>query len=139
MFRTVLTLALSMFLLAEASAQTTPVKAQVKTPKATARATRRAAKKARKVAVKTAPAKPVLNDGWPPLEEATAVASVTTPAANDGWAAGAPASNRGEIDNANVYASPGMPLHVRTSNGMVPYSVRPPRKPAASQTTTLGN
>lgn len=139
MFRTVLTLALSMFLLAEASAQTTPVKAKAKTTKATARATRRAAKKARKVAVKTAPAKPVLNDGWPPLEETTAVASTTAPAANDGWAAGAPASNRGEIDNANVYASPGMPVHIRTGNGMVPYSVRPPRKPAASQTTTLGN
>ena len=139
MFRTVLTLALSMFLLAEASAQTTPVKVKAKTTKATARATRRAAKKARKVAVKTAPAKPVLNDGWPPLEETTAVASTATPAANDGWAAGAPASNRGEIDNANVYASPGMPVHIRTGNGMVPYSVRPPRKPAASQTTTLGN
>ena len=139
MFRTVLTLALSMFLLAEASAQTTPVKAKAKTTKATARATRRAAKKARKVAVKTAPAKPVLNDGWPPLEETTAVASTTAPAANDGWAAGPPASNRGEIDNANVYASPGMPVHIRTGNGMVPYSVRPPRKPAASQTTTLGN
>ncbi|MDQ2772531.1 MAG: hypothetical protein M3Y54_18745 [Bacteroidota bacterium] len=140
MFRTVLTLALSMFLLAEASAQTTPVKAKANTAKATARATRRAAKKARKVAVKTAPAKPLLNDGWPPLEETTAVASAAAPAANDGWAgASAASSNRGEIDNANVYASPGMPVHLRTSNGMVPYSVRPPRKPAASQTTTLGN
>ena len=138
MFRTFLTLALSMFLLAEAGATTAPAKSKVtKATRATARANRRAAKKAHKVAAKTAT--PVLNDGWPPLEETPAVASATTTAANDGWAAGAPASNRGEIDNANVYASPGMPVHIRTSNGMVPYSVRPPRKPAASQTTTLGN
>jgi len=31
-----------------------------------------------------------------------------------------------------------MPVHMRTSNGMVPYSVRPARKPASTQ-TTLGN
>ena len=48
-------------------------------------------------------------------------------------------TSRGEIDNANVYAAPGMPVHMRTSNGMVPYSVRPPRKPATSSQTTLGN
>ena len=140
MFRTVLTLALSMFLLAEASAQTTSATTKKATAKATARTTRRAAKKARKVAIKSAPVVPGINDGWPPVEETqTAVAS--TAAANDGWGAAATtSSNRGEIDNANVYASPGMPLHVRTSNGMVPYSVRPPRKPAAATTqTTLGN
>ena len=132
MFRTALTLALSMFLLAETSARTTPVKTKAKTTTATARAT----KKARKVAMETTPAKPVLNDGWPSLEETTAVASATTAATNDGWrGASASSSNRGEIDNTNVYASPGMPVHIRTSNGMVPYSVRPPRKPA----TTLGN
>ena len=136
MYRTLLTLALSMFMLAEASAQTTPAPAK----KTSAKATARAAKKARKAAIKSTPKVAVLNDGWPPLEETTAVASTTT-AANDGWGAAATASsNRGEIDNANVYASPGMPVHIRTSNGMVPYSVRPPRKPAASTTqTTLGN
>jgi hypothetical protein len=136
MFRTVLTLALSMFLLAEASAQTTPTTAK----KATTKATARAAKKARKAAIKSTPKVAVLNDGWPPIEETTTVASTAT-TTNDGWAtATAGSSNRGEIDNANVYASPGMPVHIRTSNGMVPYSVRPPRKPAAATTqTTLGN
>lgn len=139
MFRTVLTLALSMFLLAEASAQTTPATTKRASAKATARTTRRAAKKARKVAIKSAPVVPALNDGWPTNEAQTAVASTGT-VTNDGWAAAAAASsNRGEIDNANVYASPGMPVHIRTSNGMVPYSVRPPRKPAATTQTTLGN
>jgi len=124
-----------MFLLAEASAQTTPAAPK----RASAKATARAAKKARKVAIKSTPKVAVLNDGWPPLEETTAVASTAT-TTSDGWAAAAASSssNRGEIDNANVYASPGMPVHIRTSNGMVPYSVRPPRKSAATQ-TTLGN
>ena len=136
MFRTVLTLALSMFLLAEASAQTTPVT----TKKASAKATARTAKKARKAAIKSTPKVAVLNDGWPPLEETTTVASAAT-ATNDGWAAAtAGSSSRGEIDNANVYAAPGMPVHIRTTNAPVPYSVRPPRKPAAATTqTTLGN
>ena len=48
-------------------------------------------------------------------------------------------SSRGELDNANVYGAPGMPIHIRTSKVPVPYSVRPPRKTAASQQTTLGN
>lgn len=141
MYRTVLTLALSMFLLAEASAQTTPATTKKASAKATARTTRRAAKKARKVAIKSAPVVPGLNDGWPAVEETqTAVASTTAATPNNGWgAATAGSANRGEIDNANVYSSPGMPVHMRTSNGMVPYSVRPPRKPAASQQTTLGN
>lgn len=135
MFRTVLTLALSMFLLAEASAQTTPVKAKNTSAKATARA----AKKARKAAIKSTPKVAVLNDGWPPLEETTTVASTAT-AANDDWgAATAGSTSRGEIDNSNAYAAPGMPIHIRTSNGMVPYSVRPPRKSAATTQTTLGN
>ncbi len=135
MFRTVLTLALSMFLLADASAQTTPA-----TKKASAKATARAAKKARKVAIKSTPKVAVLNDGWPADETQTDVASTAT-AANDGWeaATAGSSSSRGEIDNANVYAAPGMPVHIRTSNGMVPYSVRPPRKPAATTQTTLGN
>ena len=135
MLRSFLTLALSMFLLAEASAQTTPVASTKKNTKA-AKVADRKAKKARRVAVKSAPVAP-LNDGWPPIESTqTAVAS------NDGW--GAPESvmpattSRGEIDNQNISAAPGMPVHVRTSNGLVPYSVRPARKPAATQ-TTLGN
>ncbi|MBF9222544.1 hypothetical protein [Hymenobacter ruricola] len=134
MFRSFLTLALSMFLLAEASAQTTPVASTKKTTKAAKVAARKAAK-ARRVAVKSAPVAP-LNDGWPAIESTqTAVAS------NDGW--GSPESvlpastSRGEIDNQNISAAPGMPVHVRTSNGLVPYSVRPARKPATQ--TTLGN
>ena len=137
MLRSLLTLALSVFLLAEASAQTTPA-AKAKSAKATARATARASKKAQRVAMKKTAVAPVaLNDGWPPLDDTqTAVAST----ANDGWGVEtAPAAtSRGEIDNANISAAPGMPVHVRTGNGLVPYSVRPARKPASDQ-TTLGN
>ena len=135
MFRSILTLALSVFLLAEASAQTAPV-AKKKTTKSV-KASARAAKKARRVALKSAPVAP-LNDGWPPLDDAqTAVASTAAVDAN-GWPVGAAATSHGEIDNANVYAAPCMPVHMRTSNGMVPYSVRPARKPASEQ-NTLGN
>ena len=138
MVRSLLTLALSMFLLAEASAQTAPVTTTKKTTTKSVKVAVRKAKKARRVALKTVPVTPLANDGWPPLEEQTAVASATT-ATNGGWEAGAPAaSSRGEIDNANVYAAPGMPIHMRTTNVPVPYSVRPPRKPASTQ-TTLGN
>ena len=138
MVRSLLTLALSMFLLAEASAQTAPVTTTKKTTTKSVKVAVRKAKKARRVALKTVPVTPLANDGWPPLEEQTAVASATT-ATNDGWEAGAPAaSSRGEIDNANVYAAPGMPIHIRTTNVPVPYSVRPPRKSASTQ-TTLGN
>jgi hypothetical protein len=138
MFRSLLTLALSVFLLAEASAQTTPVAAKKKTTKSV-KASARAAKKARRVALKTTPTTPVMNDGWPPLETSQTAVATTTPA-DGGWSANYPAAStsRGEIDNANVYAAPGMPVHMRTSNGTVPYSVRPPRKSAATQ-TTLGN
>ena len=138
MLRSLLTLALSVFLLAEASAQTTPAtKAKAKSAKATARATARATKKAQRVALKKAPVAPVaLSDGWPPLDDSqTAVAST----ANGGWGAETAAStSRGEIDNTNISAAPGMPVHVRTGNGLTPYSVRPARKPASEQ-TTLGN
>ena len=138
MVRSLLTLALSMFLLAEASAQTAPVTTTKKTTTKSVKAAARKANKARRVALKTVPVTPLANDGWPPLEEQTAVASATT-ATNGGWEAGAAAaSSRGEIDNANVYAAPGMPVHMRTTNVPVPYSVRPPRKSASTQ-TTLGN
>ncbi|MGY3091200.1 hypothetical protein ACVWYF_004266 [Hymenobacter sp. UYAg731] len=139
MFRSILTLALSVFLLAEASAQTTPVAAKKKTTK-TVKASARAAKKARRVALKTTPTTPVMNDGWPPLETTPSAVAATNPATDGGWGSVNPAAStsRGEIDNANVYAAPGMPVHMRTSNGMVPYSVRPLRKSAATQ-TTLGN
>lgn len=143
MLRSLFTLALSVFMLAEASAQTAPATTtttKAKSAKASARTAARTAKKARRVAIKSAPAAP-LNDGWPPLEESAAVASATT-ATNNGWGADVPAAgastSRGEIDNQNIHAAPGMPIHVRTSNGMVPYSVRPPRKPAAQTTLTPG-
>lgn len=139
MIRSLLTLALSMFLLAEASAQTTPAtatKKTTKTAKATARTAARNAKKARRVAIKTAPASPRINDGWPALEDSqSAVATATTDA---GWPVdAAAATSRGEIDNQSISSAPGMPVHVRTSNGLTPYSVRPARKPASE--TTLGN
>jgi hypothetical protein len=138
MVRSFLTLALSLFLLAEASAQTAPTPITQKTTAKSTKVAVRKARKARRVALKTVPATPLANDGWPPLEEQTTVASVAT-ATNNGWeAAGPVASSRGEIDHANVYAAPGMPIHLRTTNAPVPYSVRPPRKPATSQ-TTLGN
>lgn len=134
MVRTFLTLALSVFLLAEASAQTTPA-ASKKTTAKSAKVAARKAKKARRVALKTIPATPV-NDGWPALDEPqTTVASATT---TGGWAAESAAStSRGELDNQNISSAPGMPVHVRTSNGLTPYSVRPARKPASE--TTLGN
>lgn len=139
MFRSVLTLALSVFLLAEASAQTTPVASKKKATQ-TAKATTRAAKKARRVALKTTPTTPVMNDGWPPLETTQTAVATTIPATDDSWGPNYPAAStsRGEIDNANVYAAPGMPVHIRTGNGTVPYSVRPPRKSAATR-TTFGN
>lgn len=141
MVRSVITLALSLFLVAEASAQTAPAataRTTAKSAKALARTSRRADKKARRVARKSMPATPRVNDGWPALEETqTAVASSTAFDATYGASA---ASSRGEIDNANVYAAPGMPVHVRTSKGLVPYSVRPARKPVSAQTTlTPGN
>lgn len=139
MVRSFLTLALSMLLLAEASAQTAPLATAKKTMAKAGKAAARKANKARRAALKTAPATPLANDGWPPLEDQTAVASTAATSANTGWDAAAPAAtSRGEIDNANVYAAPGMPVHMRTTNAPVPYSVRPPRKPAATQ-TTLGN
>ena len=141
MFRTVLTLALSMFLLAEASAQTAPATTKKASAKAIARTKARAAKQARKAAVKSTPAVANLNDGWPPIEEAQTTVASTATASNDGWGAATAgsSSSRGELDNANVYSSPGMPVHIRTSKGTVPYSVRPPRKAAATSQTTLGN
>ena len=143
MLRSFLTIALSVFLLAEASAQTTPVKASKKINK-TAKAADRKAKKARRVALKSTPVAP-LNDGWPPLDNTqTAVASnasaSASASADAGWAAAdaSARTSRGEIDNANVSVAPGMPLHIRTGNGLVPYSVRPSRKSVSTQ-TTLGN
>ncbi len=141
MLRTLFTFALSLLLIAEASAQTTPAatstKPTVKSAKATARTSRRAAKKARRVALKTTPVAPRLNDGWPALDDSqTAVAATNAPEVAGAY--GAPVTtSRADVDL--VYASPGMPVHIRTSKEMVPYSVRPPRKAAGTQTTLSGN
>ncbi|MFC7667065.1 hypothetical protein ACFQT0_06255 [Hymenobacter humi] len=126
--------------MAEASAQTAPATA-AKTKVKSVKATARAEKKARRVAIKSAPAMASVNDGWPPLEDSQAAVATTTTtnAAATDWGYGeAAAPSRGELDNANVYAAPGMPVHIRTSKVAVPYSVRPPRKTASAQ-TTLGN
>jgi hypothetical protein len=138
MIRTFLSLALSVFLLAEASAQTTPAASKKATTKSTKVAARKASK-ARRLALKTAPASPVVNDGWPALDEPqTAVASAATSSTNGGWGPEIGTStSRGELDNHSISAAPGMPVHVRTSNGLTPYSVRPARKPVTE--TTLGN
>lgn len=141
MLRSLFTLALSLFLLAEASAQTTPAasakKAAAKSTKASARATRRATKKAQRVGAKPAPVAPVAADDWmnewPAVDETqTTVASAAAASAE---AYPRATESRGEIDNANVYAAPGKPVHVPTSTKMAPYSVRPPRKAASTQTT----
>ena len=138
MFRTVITLALSLFLVAEAGAQTLPV-APAKSAKATARSSRRAAKKARRLAVKSAPTLPRVNNGWPALDEAQPAVAAATPVVPAGAYGASSAGAGGELDNANVYAAPGMPVHMRTSNGMTPYSVRPARKPAAQTTLSTRN
>ena len=139
MLRSLFALALSALLITEASAQTAPAvaaKATAKSTKATVRANRRTVKKARRVALNTAAPAPVASDGWPAVEEPQAAVASAAPVAPEAPAA----ASRGEIDNANVYAAPGMPVHVRTSTGVVPYSIRPARKPARGQTTlSTGN
>ena len=135
MVRSLLTLALSMFLLAEASAQTAPGSVTKKTTAKSVKVATRKANKARRVALKTVPAAALANDGWPPLEGAqSAVASTSTADAAGTYGAAATSSHS---DTQLVYAGPGMPVHIRTSRVPVPYSVRPARKPVTQ--TTLGN
>jgi sRNA-binding protein len=135
MFRSVITLALSVLLLAEASAQTAPAaakkeaKAAKKATKATARATRKSTKQAQRAASQVPPVA-VTDDGWPPLPAADTVVASATPAPDE--TATTAVHNRAEDI---VYVAPGMAVKVRTSKEMVPYSVRPPRKRSA---TTLG-
>jgi hypothetical protein len=147
MFRSAIALALSLFLVAEASAQTTPAaaakkeaRAVKKATKASARATRKSTKQADRLAKKTESAKKsvaLADDGWPPLAaNETAVASVEAVDSNQ-----APAYGETAVHNRHedvVYAAPGMAVHVN-SKKLVPYSVRPPRKPATTQTTLGGN
>jgi hypothetical protein len=143
MLRSIITLALSVFLLAEASAQTTPAvaakkeaKAAKKQTKASARAAKKAAKEtarlARQTKATTVPQVAVTDDGWPPLESTTIVASAAPEDDPRNTYGVTPVHNRAEDV---VYAAPGMAVHVN-SKEPVPYSVRPARKPAAE--TTLG-
>jgi hypothetical protein len=126
MFRSLFALALSLFIVAEASAQTTPAASKKTTPKAAARQAKRTTKKAERVARKATPkpavAAAVTDDGWPPIEAPVAVASAP---------AEVPVHMRAEDV---VYAGPGMAVRLQT-NKMVPYSVRPPRKRSTTETT----
>ncbi len=121
MLRSALTLALSVFLLAEASAQTAPAAAHKVT-----RATRRAATKTQRTVRKTARRAVA---AWPaPDPSAPVVAAVPS----TGWEAHDDAQARQGRDA--VYAAPGMSVHVRTGHEMDNYDGTP-RKAAASQTT----
>lgn len=123
MFRSVLTLALSVFLLAEASAQTVPVAATHKT----VRAARRAAKKTQRTVHKTARRAVA---AWPePAPTAPVVAAAPQPS---GWEAYDDAQARQGQDA--VYAAPGMSVHIHTGRELDNYDGTP-RKAAVKQTT----
>lgn len=124
MFRSVLTLALSVFLLAEASAQTAPVAAAHQT----ARAARRAAKKTQRTVHKTARRAVA---AWPEPAPAAPVVAATT-AQPTGWEAYDDAQARQGQDA--VYAAPGMGVHIRTGHELDNYDGTP-RKTATKQTT----
>jgi hypothetical protein len=129
MLRSIIALALSLFIAAEASAQTTPATTKKNTAKASARQAKRATKKAARVARKATPAPavaqaPLTDDGWPPIEPVAAVQAPATPAET-------PVHLRAEDV---VYAGPGMAVRVQP-NRLLPYSIRPPRKPASNGTT----
>jgi len=128
MFRSIIALALSLFIAAEASAQTTPNTA-TKSAKASARQAKRSTKKAQRVARKATPAPavaqaPLTDDGWPPIEPVATAQAPTAPAET-------PVHLRAEDV---VYAGPGMAVRVQPSR-LLPYSIRPPRKPATGGTT----
>jgi hypothetical protein len=128
MLRSIIALALSLFIAAEASAQTTPATAKKAPAKASARQAQRATKKAQRLARKATPAPAVAqatstDDGWPPIEP---VAAVQAPAVAE-----TPVHLRAEDV---VYAGPGMAVKVQPSR-LLPYSIRPPRKPVSTGTT----
>lgn len=129
MFRSIIVLALSLFIVAEASAQTTPATAKKAPAKASVRQAKRATKKAERVARKASPAPavaqaPLTDDGWPPIEPVAAAQAPTAPAET-------PVHLRAEDV---VYAGPGMAVRVQPSR-LLPYSIRPPRKPASTGNT----
>lgn len=125
MFRSVLTLALSVFLLAEASAQTLPVAAAHKNTRATRRAAKKTQRSVRKTARRSVAA-------WPAPAPAAPVVAAAEPT---GWEAYDEAQARQGRDA--VYAAPGMNVHIRTGHEMDNYDGTP-RKPAVpTQQTTL--
>jgi hypothetical protein len=132
MVRTISTLALSLLLLTDANAQSRPAVSNKKAAIQADRAAKRAAKKAERVAAKETVASKksaaVDSEGWPIIDE-SAVASAATDATYDA------APETSPYGRANVYAAPGMPVNIRTSNVRVPYSVRADRKPAQPKTT----
>ncbi len=122
MFRAVVTLALSVLLIAEASAQTAPAAAHK-----AARAARRTAKKTQRTVRKTARRAVA---AWPePAPAAPVVAAAEHPS---GWEAYDAAQDRQGRDA--VYAAPGMGVHIRTGHELDNYDGTP-RKAAAKQTT----
>ncbi len=122
MFRSVLTLALSVFLLAEASAQTTPAAAHK-----TTRTARRAAKQNQRAVRKTARRAVA---AWPAPSPAAPVVAAAQPT---GWEAYDDAQARQGRDA--VYAAPGMNVHIRTGHEMDNYDGTPRKAPVANQTT----
>ncbi len=140
MFRSLLSLALSVLVLSSVQAQSDPAasprKAAAQASRAAKKTQRAGRKAARSVARKPAAKPTVIStvDGWPPLDSTSVVASATPSDATYG--AGPSASPYGRD---HVYAGPGMPVNIRTSKVAVPYSVRPPRKSAQLAGTTLRN
>lgn len=129
MFRSIIALALSLFIAAEASAQTSPAAAKT-SAKASARQTKRSLKKSQRQARKATPAPAVAqaattDDGWPPIEPVAAPQTASTAAAT---------SVHMQAEDV-VYAGPGMAVRVQP-NRLLPYSIRPPRKPASTGTGT---
>lgn len=125
MFRSILTLALSVMLIAEASAQTTPA-----VTKKTTRTTRRVVKKTQRTVRKTTRQAAA---AWPAPDSATPVmAAVTNPT---GWEAYDDAQARQGRDA--VYAAPGMSVHIRTGHEMDNYDGTPRKPLVSTKQTTL--
>ena len=126
MFRSVLTLALSVFLLAEASAQTAPVAAAHKTTRAARRAAKKTQRTVRKTARHTVAA-------WPDPAPAAPVVAAAQPT---GWEAYDDAQARQGRDA--VYAAPGMSVHIRTGRELDNYDGTPRKAPAPQNTLSPG-
>ena len=124
MFRSLVTLALSVLLVAEACAQTAPA-----ATKKAARTTRRVAQKAQRTVRKTIRQAAA----WPATGPAAPVmAAATEPT---GWEAYDDAQARQGRDA--VYAAPGLGVHIRTGHEMDNYDGTPRKAPVGTKQTTL--